>query len=440
MPLTDAKIRAAKPKVDKPYKIYDESGLFLRVSANASKHWRWRFRFEGVEKTLSFGAYPSVSLAQARQKRDDGLQTLSEGRDPSKEAERKAREIRRAAVSTFEAVAQELIELHEADGMAEVTLVKHRWLLSLLTPAIGDRPVNDIEPLEVLAPLKKLEKAGLNEAVHRARSFAARVFKLAIVTGRAKYNPAADLGIALVSRKTRHFPALIAPDAVGGLMRAIADFDGYIMTRFALRFIAHTFVRPGECRRAEWSEFDFQNAIWRIPSEKMKMRREHVAPLSRQMIDLLMEVRRFSGNRQYVFPSVCTWERPLSENTLNAALRRLGYTKDEMVSHGFRTTASTLLNESGIWTPDAIERALSHQEANSVRRIYNRAAHWDERVEMAQWWSDYLDDLQASALPLEKRNQPRPMIAVGEPPGRAFGRFSRPPSSPSPSSSSRRFA
>lgn len=228
------------------------------------------------------------------------------------------------------------------------------------------------------------------------RAFAARIFRYAIITGRAKHNPAADLGEALIAPKVKHHAAILDPEAVGALLRVIEGYDGHITTRIALKLAPHLFVRPGELRHAEWSEFDFEKRIWRIPATKMKMRTEHVVPLSRQALAIIEEASDVRGHSKYLFPAIRSWLRPMSENTLNAALRRLGYGSDEMTSHGFRSTASTLLNESGKWSSDAIERSLAHKDGNSVRSIYHRGAHWNERVEIAQWWSDYLDQLRDS--------------------------------------------
>jgi integrase len=220
------------------------------------------------------------------------------------------------------------------------------------------------------------------------------VFRYAIITGRAKVNPANGLGDALVSGKVKHYAALITPKAVGDLMRAIDAYDGGILTKLALKMLANVFVRPGELRHAEWSEFDLERKVWQIPAAKMKMRDDHAVPLSDQVVALLEECAKFRTGSKYLFPSFMSGLKPMSENTLNTALRRMGYTNEEMTSHGFRSTASTLLNESGKWSPDAIERALAHKDSNAVRGIYHRGAHWDERVRMMQWWSNYLEQLQ----------------------------------------------
>lgn len=299
------------------------------------------------------------------------------------------------AANTFKAVADELIAKSELEGRADATILKARWFLSLLEPALGSRSIAAIEAYELLTILKKVECAGHRETANRLRSFASRVFRYAVATARARTNPAADLQGALTSPQLKHHAAIVDPKGVGGLLRAINGFQGQPATQLALRLAPHVFVRPGELRRAEWAEIDLDAAVRRIPAAKMKMAREHVFPLSKQAKAILEGAKLLTGRGKFVFPSVRSFLRPMSENTVNAALRRLGYGQDEMTGHGFRSTASTLLNESGRWSPDAIERALAHKDTDHVRAAYHRGAHWPERVEMAQWWSDYLDILRA---------------------------------------------
>ena len=394
MPLSDAAIRSAKPG-DKPYKLHDEGGLFVIVRTSGGKLWRLKYRFSGKEQQLTIGTYPAVGLKEARGRRDAAKKLLASGIDPSVDRKRKADEAAIAADNTFKSICDEFVDKRKAEGAAPTTVDKAVWFVALLTP-LHDRPVSEIEPREVLAVLKALEKKGNHETARRVRAFAARIFRYGIVTSRAKYNPAAELGEALISVKPKHHAALIEPEAVGALLRSIDGYDGHVTTRLALRLLPHVYVRPGELRHAEWDEFDMVEAVWRIPAGKMKMRNEHVVPLSQQALAILQEASEVRGHSQYVFPAMQTWLRPMSENTLNAALRRMGYTGDEMTSHGFRSTASTLLNESGKWSPDAVERALAHTTSGTVRGIYHRGAHWAERVEMAQWWSDYLDVLKST--------------------------------------------
>ena len=402
MALSDTSIRAAKPRAAQ-YKLFDEGGLFLIVRPSGGKLWRLKYRHIGKEQQLSLGIFPAVGLKEARKRRDDARKLIAEGVNPAFEKKRAAVQASLGAANTFKAVADELIAKREREGLKDITTAKAQWLLALLEPALGNRPIAEIEPYELLAVLKRIELAGRYETAKRLLAFSGRVFRYAVSTTRAKRNPAADLAGALVSPKVKHHAAIIEPVGVGALLRAIDGFDGHPTTKWALQLAPHVFVRPGELRRAEWAEIDLEAAVWRIPGTRMKMSREHVVPLSRQVVAILKEAQQLTGNGRLVFPSVRTPLRPMSENTLNAALRRLGYGSDEMTSHGFRSTASTLLNESGKWTPDAIERALAHGDADTVRAAYHRGAHWQERVQMAQWWSDYLDTLRQGGKVVELR-------------------------------------
>ena len=393
MALSDTGIRSAKAK-PKQYKLYDEGGLFLIVKPSGGKLWRFKYRHMGKEQQLSLGTFPDVGLKEARKRRDEARAQMARGLNPAFEKKREAAALSVSAANTFKAVADELIDKREQEGLKEITTGKARWLLSQLEPAIGQRPIADIEPYELLAILKKVELSGRHETAKRLLAFSGRVFRFAVATTRARRNIAADLQGALVSPKVKHHAAIIDPKGVGALLRAIDGFDGQPTTLWALQLAPHVFVRPGELRQAEWSEIDLDAAVWRIPGARMKMNREHVVPLSTQAVAILKTAGELTGDGRYVFPSVRTSRRPMSENTLNAALRRMGYTSDDMTSHGFRSTASTLLNESGKWSVDAIERALAHGDTDSVRAAYHRGAHWEERVKMAQWWSDHLDMLR----------------------------------------------
>jgi integrase len=401
MTMTDTSIRAAKP-LEKQYKLYDSGGLFMIVRPSGQKLWRIKYRFNDKEQQLTVGTYPIVGLKDARAKRDEAKRLLSEGTDPSADKKRKAIAAAIQANNTFGAVAREFLDKLDKEGGAKPTKVRNERCIKQLDADLGRRPVSEIEPYEVLAALKKFERRGIYETAKRLRAFASRVFRYAIITGRARHNPAADIGEALVTPKRKHLAAIIEPAALGELLRSIETFDKYMTTTLALRLTPHLFVRPGELRHMEWAEVDFAGKVWRIPAEKMKMRNEHAVPLSQQALAILEEAKAFSGRSKYVFPSIRTGMRPMSENTVNVALRRLGYTGEEMTAHGFRSTASTLLNESGLWSSDAIERALAHKGSDRVRAIYHRGTHWEERVRMAQWWSDYLDHLRVGAqiLPL----------------------------------------
>ena len=353
-----------------------------------------KYRYLGKEKVLSLGPYPLLSLAEARLRRDDAKKQLLDGLDPS-EARRQAKLAKLdAAAQTFGAIAGEYIERQKADGRAASTITKSRWFLEDLAAPLADRPISQISAPEVLALLRRIEAKGNLESASRLRSAISRIFRLAIVTGRATADPTLALRGALRTPKVRHQPALTDPVRVAELMRAIEGAEGNRVIKAALKLMALCFPRPGELRHAQWSEIDLQAAIWTIPAERTKMRRAHAIPLSRQALDVFRELQVISGRGKLAFPGTRRSVVPLSENTLNAALRRLGYGSDEMTSHGFRTIASTLLNESGRWSPDAIERALAHQDANAVRRAYARGEFWDERVRMAKWWADYLDVLR----------------------------------------------
>jgi integrase len=393
MAITDSAIRAAKAK-DKPYKLYDDEGLFMLISPTGGKLWRLKYRFAGQEKLLSFGPYPTVTLKDARERRDEARKLLAGQIDPGADKKRKAVAAAIQASNTFSAVALELSEKLEREGIAKPTKIRNDRCIKQLEADLGPRPVSEIEPFEMLAALKKFERRGLHETANRLRAFAARVFRYAIITGRARFNPAADLSEALIKPKIKHLAAIIDPNALGNLLRSVETFDKYMTTTLALKLTPHLFVRPGELRHMEWHEIDFEAKVWRLPAEKMKMRNEHVVPLSSQALQILSDAKAISTGGSYVFPSIRTHLRPMSENTINAALRRLGHGSDEVTAHGFRSTASTLLNESGLWSADAIERALAHKGSDRVRAIYHRGTHWDERVRMAQWWSDYLDGLK----------------------------------------------
>jgi integrase len=396
MPLSDTSVKAAKPAA-RQYKLSDERGLFLLVSPSGGKLWRLKYRFAGKEQVLALGRYPDVGLRDARDRRDAARKMIAEGKSPSAEKKRAAVAAAISAANTFQSVAVEVIEKARHEGKASGTLAKAEWFLALLEPALGARPIAEIEAYELLAVLKKVEAAGHHETARRLLAFSGRVYRYAVATTRARSNPAADLRGALVAPKTKHHAAILDPAELGGLLRAIDGFQGQPATKLALRLAPHVFVRPGELRKAEWTEFDLAASIWRIPAAKMKMDREHVVPLSRQAVAILTEAQLLTGASPYIFPSVRSLHRPLSENTVNAALRRMGYTTDEMTGHGFRSTASTLLNESGKWSVDAIERALAHKDTDHVRAAYHRGTHWQERVKMAQWWSDYLDTLRSGA-------------------------------------------
>lgn len=397
MALSDTKVRALKPR-DKAYKVSDEKGLYLLVTPAGGKLWKLKFRTAlGAEKKLSLGAYPEIGLGDARDLRDEARASLAKGVDPADKKQRDKREARISADNTFSAIAKQYIEKNRADGLAEATVRKREWFLSLLEKAIGSRPIAEIQPFEVLDAVRPYEAAKNDEKAHRTLQFVGQVFRYAVACQVAKTDPTRDLRGALSSRKPKHLAAILEPKRVGELLRAIDGYLGQPVTLLAMQLSPYVFVRPGELRKAEWREMDLEAAVWRIPASKMKARLEHAVPLSRQAVALLEKARELTGEGKYVFPSLRSGANPMSENTVNAGLRRLGFTGDEMTAHGFRAMASTLLNESGKWSPDAIERALAHKDKDKVRAAYHRGAHWNERVQMAQWWADYLDTLRKGA-------------------------------------------
>ncbi|KPF80499.1 integrase arm-type DNA-binding domain-containing protein [Novosphingobium sp. AAP93] len=411
MALSITTIRNAKPKA-KPYKLADEKGLFLLVQPSGGMLWRMKYRVDGrdsdgnpkrVEKKLGLGTYPEVSLKDARERRDEARRQLANGIDPAEQKRRDVLASRVSAANTFASVAEAYVAKNERDGLAANTIVKRRWFIRLLQKSLGHRPITEIQPFDVLAAVRPFEAAKNDEKAHRTLQFIGGVFRFAIANQLATSDPTRDLRGALAKRKPKHHAAILEPRRVGELLRAIDEYEGQGLptTRTALQLLPYVFVRPGELQRAEWAEIDLDAAVWRIPAARMKGRQEHVVPLSRQAVALFKYMQAITGDGRYVFPSIRTPLKPISENTMNAALRRLGFTKDEMTAHGFRAVASTLLNESGKWSPDAIERALAHKDKDSIRAAYHRGAHWQERVEMAQWWADYLDALRSGAEVLQ---------------------------------------
>ena len=315
--------------------------------------------------------------------------------DPCLDRKRSKATHRLDSENTFVAVANEFIRKREKDGMAEATAKKARWFLRLLEPTIGSLPLNDIDPQLLLAALRSIERRGRHETAKKARSFASRVFRYGVATGRGVADPATLLNGALIAPKPKHHAAILDQTQLADFLKAA---DGYSspITRLALKILPHIYLRPGELRLATWAEIDFEKAVWVIPAERAKMRRPHVVPLSSVVIQLLRETHQLTGLSGFVFPASHTGRRPMSENTLNAALRRMGFDKTQATAHGFRSTASTFLNESGEFSADAIERALAHTPSSAVRAAYHRGEHWIERVRMAKWWSGFLNNLERS--------------------------------------------
>jgi integrase len=394
MALTEARVRSLKTAA-KPIKYSDGGGLHLLVSPQGSKLWRLAYRFGGKQKTLALGIYPAVTLSDARQKRDGAKRLLASGIDPSHQAKLDRIKKRESGANTFNAVADELLDKMEREGKAAVTLAKKRWLLGLVRPDLGHRPIADISAAEILVPLRKVEAQGNYETARRLRATVGQVFRYAIAAAKAANDATFGLKGALTAPVVTHRAALTNRAAFGGLLRAIWDYQGMPETRAALQLMALLYPRPGELRQAEWSEFDLHMGVWIIPAARSKMRREHKKPLSSAALAILRDLNEITGKGRLVLPSVQSVSRPMSENTLNAALRRLGFSHSEATAHGFRATASTLLNESGKWLPDAIEAELGHVGTDEVRRAYHRAAYWDDRVKMAEWWASEIDLLRS---------------------------------------------
>ncbi|MEW8102018.1 MAG: integrase arm-type DNA-binding domain-containing protein [Candidatus Thiodiazotropha endolucinida] len=401
MPLTDSAIRNAKPR-DKQYKLTDGGGLYLLITPKGGKWWRLDYRFNNQRKTLSMGVYPDTSLKSARNKRDAARQQIADGIDPSEA--RKAEKAARTSENSFEAIAREWWG-KRARNWSESHA--SRIILRLendVFPWVGSKPMGDISPLELLTVLRRVERRGAIETAHRIHQSCSQIFRYAISTLRAERDPAADLKGALPSTRQKHHASITEPKRIGELLRAIDGYQGQFVTRCALQLAPLVFVRPGELRHAEWSEIDLDKAEWRIPAKKMKMSTVHIVPLSTQAVAILNEIKPLTGTGKYVFPGVRSNKRAMSENTVTGALRRLGYASGEMTGHGFRSMASTILNEQG-WHKDAIERQLAHMERNSIRAAYNYAEYLPERVKMMQAWADYLDGLKGGAdiIPINKK-------------------------------------
>lgn len=403
MALTDTAIKALKPK-EKNYKRADEKGLYLFVTPSGGKLWRMKYRFNGKEKVLALGAYPVVSLRDARDKRDDARKLLADGIDPSELKKQTKHASQAAAENSFEVITREWFVKYQpswSEGHAQRIL---RRLESNIFPWLGNRPVNEITAPELLTALRRIEERGAVETAHRTKQTCGQVFRYAIATGRAERDPSQDLRGALPPVKKSNFPTITDPKKIGALLRAIYSYEGHHVTLCALKLAPLTFVRPGELRHAEWSEINFDEAEWRIPAEKMKMGAVHIVPLSRQAIEVLNDIEPLTRHRsQYIFPSLRSAKRAMSENTINGALRRMGYSKDEMTGHGFRAMASTILNEQG-WNGDAIERQLAHAERDGVRAAYNYAEYLPERRKMMQSWADYLDSLRDNVVAIKQKS------------------------------------
>lgn len=395
MPLSDTACRKAKPGPG-IRKLADEKGLALWVTPEGGRYWRFRYRWLGKEQMLSLGTYPDVSLEKARRKRDELRELLADGINPSAHRQQMKAASAELAANTFEAIARAWLAKNAANWVpAHADRIRRRLEVNVF-PWLGKRPIAEIKPPEVLRVLQRMETRGAIEMAHRAMSECSQIFRFAIASHKAESDPTRDLRGALATPVEKHHAAITEPKAVGALLRAIRGYEGSFVTACALKLAPLVFVRPGELRHAEWSEIDFDKAEWRIPGEKMKAREPHIVPLSAQAIEVLRELEPLTGRGRYLFPSVRSAKRPMSDNTVLSALRRLGYTREQMTGHGFRSLASTLLNEQG-WNRDAIERQLAHAERNNVRAAYNYAEYLPERRKMMQAWADYLDRLAAES-------------------------------------------
>lgn len=393
MTLSDLALRSAKPKLQ-PYRLADGGGLNLLVQPGGSRLWQLRYRYIGRECVLSFGPYPLVTLAEARQKRDAAKKLLLDGVNPAVQKKLDRIALEAAARMTFGLVAEEYIERMRSNHAAPSTIAKTSWLLQDLAAPLSQRPMREISSAEILDLLRPIEKSGRRESARRLRGVIGSVFRYAIVTLRADTDPTIALHGALLPPKVIGRAAITDEKELGALLRVIDDFDGWPTITGALKFLILTCVRPGEVRLAVRSEFDLDKAVWHIPAERMKTRRPHDVPLSRQALTILRDVWSFSDNGELVFPSIRSKRKALSDMTFNASLRRMGYGKDEVTAHGFRVTASSILNSRG-FDADVIEATLAHQDSNAIRRTYNRATYWKQRIVMMQKWADLLDTLRA---------------------------------------------
>lgn len=392
MPLTDIAVRNIKPDNSKTLRLKDDRGLYLEVSPAGGKWWRLRYWMAGKENRLSLGVYPDVSLKDARERRDEARRLIANGIDPSQVRKGLHAETL-ANQETFQLIAEEWFAQFKhtwTENTAETIISRLR---KDIFPYIGSRAIREITAPELLSVIRRIESRGAVETARRDLQKCGQVFRYAVATGRAERDVAADLRGAIAPPKKRHFASIHEPKEVGELLRAIEGYKGSFVTRSALKLAPLTFVRPGELRHAEWTEINLDNAEWRIPAARMKMREKHIVPLSRQAVEVLRELQPLTGTGLYVFHGERSHARPMSENTVLAALRRLGYEKGEMTGHGFRSMASTILHEQG-WASDIVERQLAHGDRDKIRASYNFAQHLPERRRMMQAWADYLDGLK----------------------------------------------
>jgi integrase len=398
MKLTDTAIRQAKPKVINGEatinRISDEKGMYLFVDKKGHKYFRLDYRYAGTRKCLSLGVYPEITLKEAREKCDDARKLLREGIDPSEVKKAKKYNIYSDSNNSFEAIALEWFTINKPKWEENTAKTKWRRLEKHIFPYLGNRPIKNITTQELLSVIRIMEGKDTKILARKVKNIVENVFAFAIATARAEYNIALQLKGALAPVISKHMATITDTKEIGALLRAIDDYNtGYDVTKYALRLTPYVMLRPGELRQAEWSEIDFDKKQWKIPAEKIKMRRDHIIPLSKQAIEILEGIKSITGRGKFVFPSVRSKDRPMSNVTVLAALRRMGYTKDEITTHGFRAMASTLLHENN-FDSAVIEMQLAHQERNSVKAAYNHANYLSQRTSMMQWWADYLDSLK----------------------------------------------
>lgn len=413
-PLSDIEVKTKKPTA-KEQKLFDGGGLFLFIPPlklddkgkplPASKLWRFKYRFAGKEKLLSFGAYPALSLAEARQRRDDAKQLLANGVDPSTFKKEQQAEVARISEHTFEKVAREWFDKNKADWVAATSKRIIDRLEGDIFPHLGERPISEIKPVELLAVLRKIETRGVLDRASRTQAHCGAIFRYGVATGRCERDITTDLKGAIATPKYSHRAAPTEPKDVAAILRAIDAYDGSPVVKAAMQILPMVFTRPGELRHMEWTELDLDEALWQIPAGKMKMKLPHIVPLSRQAIAILKGLQPLTGHSKYVFPCHRSPLRPMSDNAINAALRRMGIEKDECCAHGFRAVARTLLHEVLDFSPDWIEAQLAHVVPDRLGAAYNRTKFIKQRTGMMQKWSDYLDGLKqgAKVIPFKQK-------------------------------------
>lgn len=392
MPLTDTAIRAIKP-TSKTAKYFDGGGLYLEVAPSGGKWWRLKYRFQGKEKRISLGTYPTIGLKEARERREDTKKILANGIDPSAQRQAIKASITSIDQDSFEVVTREWFDKHVVNLAPSYSKKVRSLFERQIFPVLGAKPIAEVEPTDVLNAARHVEQTGAIETAHRLIQICGQVFRYAIATGRTKYDVSTGLHAALPKVNVKHMATLTDKKRIGQLLRAIDAYGGFFPVRCALKLAPLLFVRPGELQKAEWAEFDLPAAEWRLPASKMKMRQRHIVPLPRQALSVLAELQAYTGNGQFLFPSIRTTTKPIALESMLVAIRSMGFTQDEMTMHGFRGMASTLLNEMG-YNRDWIERQLAHGERDHVRAAYNYAEHLPERRRMMQEWADYLDGLK----------------------------------------------